>query len=455
MVTKKSNKLIWYLGAAAVVLIVFVIIGKKAGWIGKDEGIKVSVTKVDRKTIIETVSANGKIQPEVEVKMSSDVSGEIKELYVKEGDSVQAGRLLARIDPELYQSALDRSEAALNNSKANLANARARLLQSEAKFNEVEQQYSRNKKMYEQKLISDGEFQTAQSTYISTKADIEAAKQTVIGAQFTVKTQEAGLKEAKKNLTRTEIFAPVSGIVSKLNVEKGERVVGTSQMAGTEMMRIANLNDMEVSVDVNENDIVKVSIGDTVEVEVDAYNSRKFKGMVTEIANSATTSSATTSDQVTNFVVKIRILRSSYADLEKAFGKKRSVFRPGMSASVEIQTEHAHNVIALPIEAVTTRNKNDLDTTSIASKSTHKAEKSKEDVEVVFVCGTDNKLSIRQVKTGVQDDKVIEILSGLKEGVEVVTGPYSAVSRALKHGDKVKKVSKEELFEGSVEVKKD
>ncbi|AMS27792.1 hypothetical protein AEM51_12950 [Bacteroidetes bacterium UKL13-3] len=455
MVTKKSNKLIWYLGAAAVVLIVFVIIGKKAGWIGKDEGIKVSVTKVDRKTIIETVSANGKIQPEVEVKMSSDVSGEIKELYVKEGDSVQAGRLLARIDPELYQSALDRSEAALNNSKANLANARARLLQSEAKFNEVEQQYSRNKKMYEQKLISDGEFQTAQSTYISTKADIEAAKQTVIGAQFTVKTQEAGLKEAKKNLTRTEIFAPVSGIVSKLNVEKGERVVGTSQMAGTEMMRIANLNDMEVSVDVNENDIVKVSIGDTVEVEVDAYNSRKFKGMVTEIANSATTSSATTSDQVTNFVVKIRILRSSYADLEKAFGKKRSVFRPGMSASVEIQTEHAHNVIALPIEAVTTRNKNDLDTTSIASKSTHKAEKSKEDVEVVFVCGTDNKLSIRQVKTGVQDDKVIEILSGLKEGDEVVTGPYSAVSRTLKHGDKVKKVSKEELFEGSVEVKKD
>lgn len=455
MVTKKSNKLIWYLGAAAVVLIVFVIIGKKAGWIGKDEGIKVSVTKVDRKTIIETVSANGKIQPEVEVKMSSDVSGEIKELYVKEGDSVQAGRLLARIDPELYQSALDRSEATLNNSKANLANARARLLQSEAKFNEVEQQYLRNKKMYEQKLISDGEFQTAQSTFISTKADIEAAKQTVIGAQFTVKTQEAGLKEAKKNLTRTEIFAPVSGIVSKLNVEKGERVVGTSQMAGTEMMRIANLNDMEVSVDVNENDIVKVSIGDTVEVEVDAYNSRKFKGMVTEIANSATTSSATTSDQVTNFVVKIRILRSSYADLEKAFGKKRSVFRPGMSASVEIQTEHAHNVIALPIEAVTTRNKNDLDTTSIASKSTHKAEKSKEDVEVVFVCGTDNKLSIRQVKTGVQDDKVIEILSGLKEGDEVVTGPYSAVSRTLKHGDKVKKVSKEELFEGSVEVKKD
>lgn len=455
MATKKSNKLIWYLGAAAVVLIVFVIIGKKAGWIGKEEGIKVSVSKAERKTIIETVSANGKIQPEVEVKMSSDVSGEIKELYVKEGDSVQAGRLLARIDPELYQSALDRSEAALNNSKANLANARARLLQSEAKFNEVEQQYLRNKKMHDQKLISDGEFQTSQSAYLSTKADIEAAKQTVIGAQFTVKTQEAGLKEAKKNLTRTEIFAPVSGIVSKLNVEKGERVVGTSQMAGTEMMRIANLNNMEVSVDVNENDIVKVSIGDTVEVEVDAYNNRKFQGMVTEIANSATTSAATTSDQVTNFVVKIRILRSSYADLEKAFGKKRSVFRPGMSASVEIQTEHATNVIALPIEAVTTRNKSDLDTTTVVVKSKRKIEKSKEDVEVVFVCGTDNKLSIREVKTGVQDDKVIEIISGLKEGEEVVSGPYSAVSRTLKHGDRVQKVSKEELFDVATDSKKD
>ncbi|MES2559317.1 MAG: efflux RND transporter periplasmic adaptor subunit [Bacteroidota bacterium] len=455
MATKKSNKLIWYLGAAVVLLIVFVLVGKSAGWIGKDEGIKVSATKAERKTIIETVSANGKIQPEVEVKMSSDVSGEIKELYVKEGDSVQAGRLLARIDPELYQSSLDRSEAALNNSKANLANARARLLQSEAKFSEVEQQYLRNKKMYEAKLISDGEFQTAQSTYLTTKADIEAAKQTVIGAQFTVKTQEAGLKEAKKNLTRTEIFAPVSGIVSKLSVEKGERVVGTSQMAGTEMMRIANLNDMEVSVDVNENDIVKVSIGDTTEVEVDAYNNRKFKGMVTEIANSATTSAATTSDQVTNFVVKIRILRSSYADLEKAFGKKRSVFRPGMSASVEIQTERANNAIALPIEAVTTRNKNDLDTAASVNKRKVKAEKSKEDLEVVFVCNVDNKLSIREVKTGVQDDKFIEITKGLNEGDEVVSGPYSAVSRTLKHGDHIQKVSKEALFDSSVEAKKD
>ena len=453
--TQKKNKLVWYLGGSVVLLIIVSIIGKQAGWIGKEEGIKVSITKADRKTIIETVSANGKIQPEVEVKISSDVSGEITELYIKEGDSVQAGKLLARIDPELYQSSLDRAEANLNNSKASLANAKARLLQSEAKFNEVDQQFLRNQKMHDQKLISDGEFQTSQSTYLSAKADIEAAKQTVIGSQFSVKTQEAGLKEAKKNLTRTEIFAPVNGIVSKLNVEKGERVVGTSQMAGTEMMRIANLNDMEVSVDVNENDIVKVSIGDTCEVEVDAYNNRKFKGMVTEIANSATTSSASTSDQVTNFIVKIRILRTSYADLEKAFGKSRSVFRPGMSASVEVQTEYAQNVLVLPIEAVTTRNKNDIDTTQKDKpKFKLKQEKSKEDVEVVFIYNTENKLVIRAVKTGIQDDKYIHIVSGVSENEEIVSGPYSAVSRTLKNGDNVKKVTKEELFEVKTEEQK-
>jgi HlyD family secretion protein len=431
-----------------VLLVAVVLIGKSAGWIGKEEGIKVSVAKVERKTIIESVSANGKIQPEVEIKMSSDVSGEIKELYVKEGDSVRVGTLLARIDPELIQSALDRAEANLNSSKASLANSKARLLQSEARFNEVEQQFERNKKMHTQKLISDGEFQTSQSTYITAKAEIEAAKQTIIGAQFTVKTQEASLKEARKNLTRTEIFSPVNGVVSKLNVEKGERVVGTSQMAGTEMMRIANLNDMEVSVDVNENDIVKVSLDDTCLVEVDAYNNRKFKGIVTEIANSATTSAATTSDQVTNFVVKIRILRSSYSDLAKQFGTKRSVFRPGMSASVEIQTEGVYDILAVPIEAVTTRNKSDLDTTKQTSTSAQlKIEKSKEDVEVVFVVNADETVSIKPVKTGIQDDKYIHIVEGLTETNEVVSGPYSIVSRSLKHGNKVQKVSKEELFE--------
>jgi len=454
---KKSNKWIWYLSGGVVLLIVFVIIGKSAGWIGNEVTIKVSVAKADKKNIIESVSANGKIQPEVEVKISSDVSGEIKELYVKEGDSVLAGKLLARIDPELYQSALDRSEATLNNSRANLANSKARQLQSEAKFIEIEAQYTRNKKMYEQKLISDAEMETSRSVYSSSKADVEAAKQSVMGAEYTVKSLEASLREAKKNLSRTEIFAPVNGIVSKLNVEKGERVVGTSQMAGTEMMRIANLNDMEVSVDVNENDIVKVSLGDTVVIDVDAYTNRKFKGLVTEVANSATTTTATTSDQVTNFVVKIRILRSSYADLLEKGGKKHDVFRPGMSASVEVQTEIVRDVIAVPIEAVTIRSKSELDSTNV--KSTKKAQsktgeiKKDDEAEVVFVCVNDV-ITIKQVKTGIQDDKFIQILSGINEHDEIVIGPYSAISKTLKVGDKVKKVSKEELFDIKPEAKK-
>jgi HlyD family secretion protein len=454
---KKSNKWIWYLSGGVVLLIILVIIGKSAGWIGNEVSIKVSVAKADKKNIVESVSANGKIQPEVEVKISSDVSGEIKELYVKEGDSVLAGKLLARIDPELYQSALDRSEATLNNSRANFANSKARQLQSEAKFIEIEAQYTRNKKMYEQKLISDAEMETSRSVYSSSKADVEAAKQSVMGAEYTVKSLEASLREAKKNLSRTEIFAPVNGIVSKLNVEKGERVVGTSQMAGTEMMRIANLNDMEVSVDVNENDIVKVSLGDTVVIDVDAYTNRKFKGLVTEVANSATTTTATTSDQVTNFVVKIRILRSSYADLLEKGGKKHDVFRPGMSASVEVQTEIVRDVIAVPIEAVTIRSKSELDSTNV--KSTKKAQsktgeiKKDDEAEVVFVCVNDV-ITIKQVKTGIQDDKFIQILSGINEHDEIVIGPYSAISKTLKVGDKVKKVSKEELFDIKPEAKK-
>jgi HlyD family secretion protein len=455
---KKTNKWLWYLGGAVVALIIFVMIAKSAGWIGNKDSIKVSVAKAEKKTITESVSANGKIQPEIEVKISSDVSGEIKELYIKEGDSVYAGQLLARIDPELYQSAMDRSEASLNNSRANLANSKARQLQAEAKITEIESQYNRNKKMYEQKLISDAEMETAQSVYFSAKADLEAAKQNVIGAQYTVQSLEAGVRESKKNLTRTEIFAPVNGIVSKLSVEKGERVVGTSQMAGTEMMRIANLNDMEVSVDVNENDIVKVSLGDTVLIEVDAYTNRKFKGLVTEVANSATTTTATTADQVTNFVVKIRILRSSYSDLLERAGKKRSVFRPGMSASVEVQTESVANIIAVPIEAVTIRTKSDLDSTGAKTKKRTAVKagdvKKDDELEVVFVCVNDV-LTIKQVKTGIQDDKFIQVLSGINEGDEVVTGPYSAISKSLKAGDKVKKVSKEELFDLKADKKKE
>ncbi len=445
-VKKKSNTL-KYLIIGVIVLIIVAVIGKQAGWLGKSEGMSVTIAKIERKTIIETVSANGRVQPEKEVKISSDVSGEIRELYVKEGDSVVAGKLMARIDPELYQSALDRSEASLNNTKASLATTKARLAQAEGRFVEVSAAYERNKKMYAQKLISDAEFETAKSTYVNAKAEVEAGRQSVLSAEFNVKSFEATLKESKKSLTRTEIFSPVNGIVSKLSVEKGERVVGTSQMAGTEMMRIANLNDMEVSVDVNENDIIKVGLGDTSEIEVDAYPNRKFKGIVTEIANSATTSAQTTSDQVTNFVVKIRILRSSYQDLTLLFGKRKSVFRPGMSASVEIQTERVENVLAVPIEAVTVRQESALDTIETENKKEKKVTliDSKNDVEVVFI-NQGNKAKIRKVKTGIQDDKYIQILEGLKEDDQLISGPYSAISKTLKHGDLIKEVNKEELF---------
>jgi len=449
-VKKKKNNTVKYLIIGVVVLIIVAVIGKNAGWIGKKEGLPVTIAKVERKTIIETVSANGRVQPEKEVKISSDVSGEIRELYVKEGDSVVAGKLMARIDPELYQSALDRSEASLNNTKASLATTKARLSQAEGRFVEISAAYERNKKMYTQKLISDGEFETAKSTFVNAKAEVEAGKQSVLSAEFNVQSFEATLKESRKSLTRTEIFSPVNGIVSKLSVEKGERVVGTSQMAGTEMMRIANLNDMEVSVDVNENDIIKVGLGDTSLIEVDAYPNRKFKGVVTEIANSATTSAQTTSDQVTNFVVKIRILRSSYEDLTALFGKRKSVFRPGMSASVEIQTERVENVLVVPIEAVTVRQESALDTLVTEDEKDKKEKKvtlidSKNDVEVVFI-NQDNKAKIRRVKTGIQDDKYIQILDGVKEKDQLISGPYSAISKTLKHGDLIKEVNKEELF---------
>jgi HlyD family secretion protein len=447
---KSKNKPLRILLAVALVLIIVAVIGKKNKWFGGGEEIKVNTANVELKTIIETVNANGKIQPETEVKISSDVSGEIRELYVKEGDSVSVGQLLARIDPELYSSALERSNASLSNAKANLLNSRARLTQAEARFVEVEKQYNRSMKMSAKNLLSEAELETAVSGFKNVKAEVEAIKQNVVAAEFTVKSFEASLKESKKNLTRTEIFAPVSGIVSVLKVEKGERVVGTSQMAGTEMMRIADLNAMEVNVDVNENDIIKVGLGDTALIEVDAYGTRKFKGLVSEIANSASSNGTVTSDQVTNFVVKIRLLRSSYADLSAKFGKRKAVFRPGMSASVEIQTEVAKNVLAIPIEAVTMRSAQDLDTSDkkegsdLDKKPVMTA--NTDEIEVVFKSNKDV-ASICKIATGIQDDKYIVVKDGLKKGDEVVIGPYAVVSKSLKNGDKLKKVSKEELFE--------
>ena len=425
-------------------------LAKKMEWIGKVEPTEVEFAKVSRSTIIEKVSASGKIQPEVEVKLSPDVSGEIVSLNVAEGDSVVAGQELLKIRPDNYVSLLARAEAQMNATKANMEQSKAVLAQSEARLSKAKIDYDRNAKLHKDKVISDADFDQFVSAYTVAKQDLEAAKANVNAANYNVKSSEATLKEAKTNLTKTTIYAPQSGIISKLNVELGERVVGTSQMAGTEMLRIANLNKMEVRVNVNENDITRVSIGDTVLIDVDAFSSseRKFKGVVYEIASSANSSgaSAVSNDAVTEFEVKIRVLRSSYADLIK--GKLSYPLKPGMTASVEILTNRQENTLTAPLSSVTTREigavaegekKEEDATNSMNSNDALEAKKRKENTkEVVFVMEK-GKAKMIQVKTGISDFENIEIVSGLKDGQEIIAGPYATVAKKLKEGDLVKK----------------
>lgn len=446
---KSKSKITRYIVITAVVLLVFVIIGKKAGWIGGREMPKVAIDKVQRNTIAETVSASGKIQPEIEVKISPDVSGEIVGLYVKEGDKVKKGDLLVKIKPDIYNSLLDRSNAAMNTAKANLANAQSRLVQVESQFKKVDISFTRSKKLHIDKLISDSEYESALSAYEVAKAEVDASRQSVVAARFNVASSQASVKESKDNLDKTTIFSPVDGTISRLNVELGERVVGTSQMAGTEIMRVANLTSMEVNVDVNENDINRISLGDTAIIEVDAFLDKKFKGIVTEIANSASILGSAV-DQVTNFAVKIRILAEE--DSAGLSAKKVTVFRPGLTATVEIQTQKMVNILTVPIQAVTTRSDSDqAKTPAITKNKTDKknASPSTESEnglkECVFVF-SNGKVKQVNVKTGIQDDINIEIKSGLKEGDEVVSAPYLAISKKLKNGDAVEKVDKEDLF---------
>lgn len=452
-----SKKTYKYLIIIGVALILLLVIARKAGWIGEDDNIKVSSEKVTTETITEVVTASGKVQPEVEVKLAADVSGEVVDIFVKEGEVVKKGTLLAKINPEIYVSALDRMVASVNTSKANLDNARSRLKQAESQFIKTELNYNRTKKLFDEKVISASDFETVKSSYEVAKAEVDAAKQSVSAAAFGVQSAEASLKESRENLNKTSIFAPVDGTISKLSVEKGERVVGTEMMEGTEVIRLANLNEMEVSVDVSESDIIRVHVGDTAAVEIDAYLNRDFAGVVTEIANSANSSSAMSTDQVTNFTVKVRVLRDSYKDLIPADNPTYSPFRPGMSATVEIQTKKVYNVLAVPIQSVTTRDslianskekkRRDADEEQPEEEKTEQQVSKKNVIsECVFVISEEGAVSLRIVKTGIQDNSHIQILSGLKEGEQVVTGPYNAVSRLLKEGDKVKVVSKDELF---------
>ena len=412
---KKKNKLTWGIIGGIVLIILLIIIGRPK----KAEEIAVTAENPTLKTITETIPANGKIQPVVEVKISPDVSGEIIDLFVKEGDYVEKGTLLLKIKQDFYISGRDRAAASLNSMKASLAQAEARLIQ-------VELSYKRNKQLHEQKVITQAEFEAAEAEYVMQQRSVEAA-------QYNVKSSEAALKEAEENLVKTTIYAPMSGTVSKLSVERGERVVGTTQMAGTEMLRIANLNEMEVLVDVNENDIVRAKLGDTTIIEVDAYPAKNFKGLITQIANSAKTV-GTSAEQVTNFEVKIFILPSSYEDLMQ--GKENTPFRPGMSASVTIQTETRNNVLTIPIQSVTTREDifDNKDTTAVDNDDAGL----RIFTERVFVVQADNTIKAVTVKTGIQDNKDIEITEGLSETDKIVTGPYTAISRRLKEGSKIK-----------------
>ncbi|HNW70566.1 MAG TPA: efflux RND transporter periplasmic adaptor subunit [Bacteroidales bacterium] len=449
----KKKRIIRFSIIGVVLIIILLAVGKKAGWIGKKDVTEVSTEKVTKRTIIETVSASGKIQPEVEVKLSPDVSGEVVELLIKEGDKVKKGDLLAKIKPDIYESNYEQMQAALNSQKANEANAKARLAQVKSQFINAKLTYDRNETLFKQNAISQSEYDAAKTAFDVAKEEVAAAEELYKAAQFNVQSTNATVKEARENLAKTNIYAPVDGTISKLNIELGERVVGTTQFAGTEIMRIANLNEMEVSVDVNENDIVRVGLNDTALIEVDAYLNRKFKGIVTEIANSAETTGVTT-DQVTNFTVKIRILRESYQDLINPEHPNLSPFRPGMSATVDIQTKTVYNVLSLPIQAVTVREdtahkekkeikpEQETDETQTAVKKTEHAEPQQ---EYVFLYN-DGKVKMVKVKSGIQDNMYIQILSGLKENDEVVTSPYTAITKTLKDNAAVKKVDKKELF---------
>ncbi|WP_062056504.1 efflux RND transporter periplasmic adaptor subunit [Aquimarina longa] len=413
-----SKKKIVFSLSIVVILIIVLIYGKKAGWFGENGNYKeVSINRIETIDIKETVSATGKIQPEVEVKLSSEVSGEIIDLPVKEGQQVQKGDLLVRINPDIIQSGLNRSQAALEN-------VRAGLRQSEANLKEAKLTYDRSKGLFEKGVISKAEWDKSVATY----ERLKAAKQS---AYYNVRSAQASVNEAKDNLNRTSIYAPMTGTISKLSVELGERVVGTQQMAGTEIIRVANLNNMEVEVDVNENDIVKISIADSTIVEVDAYLKKQFKGIVTEIANSA--ENTVSADQVTNFKVKVSILKESYSDLIEGKPENYSPFRPGMTATVDIITDKRNSVIGVPISAIVIKN----DTSDI--KTTSK-EKKGSDIDKKFECvfiKSGEKAKLRVIKTGIQDDSNIEVITGLKEGDEVITGPYNVVTKILKSGDKV------------------
>jgi len=448
---RKSNKLVYYLIGSLIVIILVLVIGKTQGWIGKAKEIEVELAKAQRTSITEKVSASGTVQPVIEVKLAPEVSGEITELNVEDGDSVRLGELLVKIRPDQQLSQLERSEASLSQQKANEISAEAALSGAKATFIRAEADYKRQQRLWDEKVISESDWQLAKQNFEVAKNNLASSEQSLEAAKYIVKSTQASVKESRENVRRTSVVAPMKGIVSKLNVKKGERVVGTATMAGTEMLRIADLNKMEVRVNVNENDIVRVHLGDTVLIDVDSYANieKEFKGIVTNIANTA--KDKLSADAITEFEVRILILRSSYEDLIKQGNK--FPFRPGMTASVEIITNRKSKVLSVPLAAVTTRNPNakseeeekgkkkeDRDNPRVTSDK--KVEK-KADKIVLFV-NDKGVAKMVEVKTGISDYDNIEILNGVADSVEVVTGPFLVVSKRLKEGDRIKLMEKKE-----------
>lgn len=413
-------------------MLVIVLISLMSG--GK-KGVLVTTEKASIRSLEERVSASGKLQPESEVKIQMEVSGQIIELPVKEGDIVEKGQLLVKINPDLYIAAVNRSEAALNSAKAALAGAKAREAQAEAQFRAQELNFERQKKLFSEKAISKAEFDNAESQYLTAKAEVIAAQESINSAEFSIESAMATRNEATDNLKRTTILSPMRGTVTALTKEVGENVLGNSMMSGDIIMKISALNSMEVNVEVNESDIVRVNAGDTAEVEIDAFSDKKFKGIVTEIGNTALNTlgaSAISSSEVTNFSVKVRVLPESYQDLLVGQEEGYSPFKPGMSATVEIRTEQVFNVLTVPIKSVTSRE----DTASVEKE---KEESLKTDpFIVVFVKNANNEAELRVVKTGIQDDEFIYVSEGLNEGDEVITGPYEEVSKKLSNKDRIR-----------------
>jgi HlyD family secretion protein len=454
----KKKKLLW-ITLGLVILVIGLFGLKGAGVIGKDEGLKVATEKVELRNITETVNASGKVYPEIEVKVSPDISGEIVQLQVKEGDSVRKGQVLAKIYADIYSTQRNQAAAEVSRQQALVDNSKAQLESLKSALELAKTTFSRQKQLLAEKVISTAEYEQAQNSLQTAQANYNAALQNIRSGQAGIAGSQASLERANKDLSRTAVLSPMSGVVSLLNVKAGERVVGNSMMAGTEMMRIADMSLIEVQVEVGENDIPKVKLGDSALVEIDAYNNRKFKGLVTQIASSNTTASsaAASSNDVTNYKVHIRLLYESYKDLFDPTRPRNFPFRPGMNASADIQTRTKNNVLSASINAVTTREKG---TDKVVNDDKDKEERNKDkgaqeetkttatDLdEVVFVMQKDGTVKKIVVKTGIQDINNIEVTQGLKAGDEIVVAPYNIISKTLKDGTKVKVVPKDKLFE--------